>query len=309
MIILRLKIDFAATGPAKLPAFKGSALRGSFGQAMLRQMQTQSGNDLLKCAFKDFFLGDRQQDDTRFKSSKVPPHPFAFFSADQREMLNKDEKLSFEFSLFGKSVTHFPVLIDAFKEMARFGLGVDRYQFELLQISILKPDGHQEMIYHDNRLYPGKLNGASCHVLLPPEPNKHNKSDGTQKIKIEFLSPVKWSQNVEKNTQFAPDHFLKAVLRKASLLSYFWENDEWKDFDFGSFIDMGRNISINNYELTWNNFSRFSSTQEKKVPLTGFTGNLSLAEVPSVVADFLRQAQIMPIGKGAVFGLGRFAII
>jgi CRISPR/Cas system endoribonuclease Cas6 (RAMP superfamily) len=56
-------------------------------------------------------------------------------------------------------------------------------------------------------------------------------------------------------------------------------------------------------------WERYSNRQQRKVTLGGLLGTLDLeGDIPEDLATLLRTAEILHVGKGATFGLGRIAL-
>jgi CRISPR/Cas system endoribonuclease Cas6 (RAMP superfamily) len=73
-------------------------------------------------------------------------------------------------------------------------------------------------------------------------------------------------------------------------------------------IDAASALQVTATRLTWRDLSRYSNRQQRKTPLGGFTGTLHLQGDLTPFARLLRTAEILHVGKGTTFGLGRFQI-
>lgn len=61
--------------------------------------------------------------------------------------------------------------------------------------------------------------------------------------------------------------------------------------------------------LAWHDWDRYSKRQQRKVTLGGLLGTLDIeGEIDAGLAALLRAAEILHVGKGATFGLGKIEV-
>lgn len=307
MRVIKLSFVLQAQKDCYLPAFKGAMLRGALGYALLELAKSEKPeiNSLVAVVIDDLFKGDRVSGDERFKSSQTKPHPFQFWCSNFSEKISKDDLLDFELTLFGKAIEHLPVLIQAFAVACARGLGGERAIFRLNKVINIS-SARFETLYENGR-FVSHAKPEECYLKLEA-PEKNRCSQTLHDVEIALLSPTRWVNSVNKNTVFVYRDFLKAILRRCSTLCYFWGNDEWQDFDFAGALSLAESVKVVGSNISWASFARFSTTQNKDVPLMGWEGTVKISNLPESQLQILKTGSLAHIGKGAVFGLGRFEI-
>lgn len=77
-------------------------------------------------------------------------------------------------------------------------------------------------------------------------------------------------------------------------------------WDFKGFIDKAKDITIKNKDLRWYNWQRYSGRQEQKINMGGFVGDITYEGNPLPFLSLPKAGEILHVGKGATFGLGRY---
>lgn len=78
--------------------------------------------------------------------------------------------------------------------------------------------------------------------------------------------------------------------------------------DFRSLLDQAAAVQVKTTNLIWRDWQRYSNRQRTKMSLGGFVGDLELEGDLAPFAPLLRSAEILHVGKGATFGLGKMEI-
>ena len=98
-----------------------------------------------------------------------------------------------------------------------------------------------------------------------------------------------------------------AMLRRVLELTWFHVPGAEVDWHFRSLLDQAGTLRCTSH-LTWHDQERYSNRQQTKMLLGGLLGRLDLeGDLPPFV-PLLRAAEILHVGKGATFGLGRIAV-
>ena len=125
-----LKFNLLATQAIRLPSFKGSLLRGTFGNALRRTVcvmkPTQPCLDCFlnrQCVNTKIFETLIFDNPPRFlKGLANAPKPFILYCPDERRNFVKDDLLDFQMTLIGTTIEHHPYIIFAFQQLAERGL-------------------------------------------------------------------------------------------------------------------------------------------------------------------------------------------
>ncbi|MFH1294024.1 MAG: hypothetical protein ABIJ44_07835 [Pseudomonadota bacterium] len=145
---LHLRFGLSSQKEALLPRFKGSLLRGAYGNALRRMVCVMGANEhcedcmlrgqCIYCrAFETFINGTPPP---LLRGLQTGPRPFAIDAFDGKRLFRKNESLQFDLVLFGQAIEMYPYTIYAVSKMAECGLGNNRYPFKLEEVLWLKPD-------------------------------------------------------------------------------------------------------------------------------------------------------------------------
>jgi hypothetical protein len=99
-----------------------------------------------------------------------------------------------------------------------------------------------------------------------------------------------------------------AMLRRTLELAHFHVPGAGIDWTFRPLLDRAAAVRLTASRLAWHDWDRCSNRQQTKVTLGGLIGTLELAGDLAPFAPLLRTAEILHVGKGATFGLGRIAV-
>lgn len=309
MKIIKLIVRFQAQKACKLPVYKSPMLRGALGHSILESIEDNGSNYwnvILEKLFEDFFKGERGDKTTKFNSVKTTPHPFSIYCENMNCNFSQGDCFDFEFVIYGYAIIHLPMVLYSLDTLAENGLGKIKSSFKLVNARAININGSQVELFDNGKVLQERLSDDICHEVMPPNVDALC-SESVEAI-IKLKSPTRWSQGVNSKTEFVFYDFFKAVLRRVSMLSYFWSKDEWSDFEFKLLLDSVKEITPTKVNLEWVSYKRYSSVQDKEVLLNGWQGEVRFKNMPAGIADILKSASLVNIGKGAVFGSGKFSI-
>ena len=298
-----------------LPEYKGSTLRGGFGQNLKRAVcvikNRECKNCLLKekCVYSYIFETPPPQDATRLRKYPYAPHPFVIEPPlERKEEYDRDEELSFNLVLIGKATEYLPYFVFAFDKLGEVGLGQGNGKYWLREVRCLKGNSDNGRL-----IYTGEDNTfKDSYALISGEDilEECRKYYGKRKITLNFATPtrIKYQEHFVKDLEF---HILiRNLLRRISLVSYFHCDKELK-VDFKSLIEMAKKVKKEDSNLSWYDWQRYSSRQNTKMLLGGFIGRVTFS------FDGIDSRQFLPfillgsyihVGKGTSFGLGKYEI-
>lgn len=300
-----------------LPAYKGSTLRGGFGQTLKRVVcvtkNKECQNCLLKekCAYSYIFETPPPEDTTRLRKYPYAPHPFVIEPPLERKQqeYTQEKELSFNLILIGKATDYLPYFVFAFDKLGEIGLGTGKGKYWLKEVRSVK-DGS-----HDGRLiYTGEDKiFKDSYILITGEDilEESRKYHGKRKITLNFITPtrLKYQEHFIKDLEF---HILiRNLLRRISLVSYFHCGQELK-LDFKDLIEKAKKVKKENSSLSWYDWQRYSSRQNARMLLGGFTGRLTFSfdgVDPDHFLPFILLGSYIHVGKGTSFGLGKYEVV
>ena len=293
-----------------LPQYKGSALRGGFGNIFKRTVCINNERECNKCVLQEkcvysyIFetpLPQNLKDKSKFKI-KRPPHPYVFeppFAA-QVEYLPGEEFI-FNLILIGHGIEYLPYFIFIFEELGKRGIGKSRGKYELTGVD----NEEEERIYESGKLSDNfKVNSLQDIIN---ECNFAEKGDHKQ-IKINFLTPIRIILGGELTTKLDFHLFITNLLRRLSWLSIV-HCDEGLEFNHKYFISYTDGVTTKERNIKWYDWERYSSKQDTRMKLGGFMGNITFEGDLEEFLPFIKLGEYIHIGKQTSFGLGKYKIV
>ncbi|NOZ26392.1 MAG: CRISPR system precrRNA processing endoribonuclease RAMP protein Cas6 [Nitrospirae bacterium] len=289
-----------------LPSYKGSTLRGGFGHAFRRvvcALRNKECADCLlrgRCVYAYVFETPPPEGAKMMSKYTSAPHPFVIEPPPEtRRGYTPDDEMDFGLILIGRAVDYLPYFVYAFDELGRIGLGRDRAGFELVDVVC-----NGESIYDAGARTLGRHDSSDLNISFPaaagpvPEP-----------LTLRFLTPARivYSGRLTLDLEF---HVLvRNLLRRLSLLSYFHCDAEPADWDFKEIIRKAESVRVKSRSLRWHDWERYSARQKTRMKMGGFVGEATFEGDTGPFMDLVRAGEVLHVGKGTAFGLGRFMIV
>ncbi len=270
--LTRYRLTFEAREELTMPAFAGPLWRSVLGP------QLKDAGEVL---FQHFYQKD------------VPPYIISTPLTDGDQLYKTRDFFGFELTLIGRANSVVSTVLECFDKAARIGLGKGKKQAHLVDVvTTWHPDGV------DKR----QTNSVES-PAIPPMPSQ---------VCIEFMTPVslkmKRSKALVKAGNFqAFDFFDKLVRRVSTLMRDYTDQELNADFKHLKYLGERAGIKENFLEDCY--MKRWSSRQQKDVPLDGMVGVISL-DMPDIkeLWPYLWLGQWTHVGKNAVMGCGAYHI-
>ncbi|MBI3248499.1 MAG: CRISPR system precrRNA processing endoribonuclease RAMP protein Cas6 [Deltaproteobacteria bacterium] len=302
----RFRFHLRAQECLRLPPYKGSALRGGFGQVFRRIACL--GSEL---GFGQCLLGERCPYHYIFETpppagsvilGKIPtaPQPFVLEPPlETKQIYERGEALVFHLVLIGTAFDYLPYFLYTFDELGRVGLGQGKGKYELESVAWLDEAGNAVLIYDGSR----KMLTDSFHALslsqlsVPPS--------APFQLSVSFLTPtrLKYENQLAANCEFHV--FFRNLVRRIALLNYFHCGGEFPP-ERKDFVEQARSIEMVSSELHWVDRERYSNRQQRWTPIGGFVGHVTYRGDLAPFLPYLRLGEYTHVGKGATFGLGGY---
>ncbi len=299
-----------------LPLYKGSTLRGGFGQAFKRivcTVKNKNCEDCIlrsKCLYIYVFDTIPPNDTVIMRKYESIPRPFIIEPPlDNKRRYEEGEEIEFNLILIGRAIDYLPYFIYTFEELGKVGIGKTKGRFELNKVRNLKLlNGSSE----GNLLYEGNskiLNSFEPgEVEVPDKIESFSCSSIQDELPLSFLTPTR----IYYNEHLTPDlefHILiRNLLRRISDLYYFHCENTLMKIDFKEEIKGATDIKIKDKALGWYSWERYSSRQKTKLNMGGFIGNITFSGNVGPFMPFIKAGEILHVGKGTTFGLGKYEI-
>ncbi|NOZ70139.1 MAG: CRISPR system precrRNA processing endoribonuclease RAMP protein Cas6 [Deferribacteres bacterium] len=300
--------------PLILPSYKGSTLRGGFGNAFRRIVCAVRSKECGGCILKDrciysYVFETPPPPDTRImRKYTSAPHPFIIEPpAGTRRSYGPEEELIFGLTLVGRAIDYLPYFIYTFDELGRTGIGKGRGKYRLQSVKTALPPAqpHGEEIYSSGT---GTMKPvAPSHITLASSLTR-GRTGGSKLLTLNFLTPARIIYNRHLILELEFHILVRNLLRRLSLLYYFHCGGDPSAWDFRGIIEQAKGVKVRDRNLRWHDWQRYSSRQETRMNMGGFTGDITFEGDIEPFMDIIRAGEILHAGKGTAFGLGRFSI-
>jgi len=293
------RCHFETAEPLRLPAYAGSAWRGAFGHALKRAVCVVRGTEcpscLLyrSCVYPYVFETPPPPDSAKMRRYPAAPHPFVL-GVNPRQ---NRSPYRLGLTLVGRADRHLPYFIHALEQAGKAGLGRDSQPFELIKV---EQAGAPEnpIVYAPGQ--PLRMTPART-PALPALPDRFQ-------IHIETPLRLKREDRLVTPAEFGFGDLFGHLLRRVSMLSYF-HTDTPLEVDFAALAEASRKVAVRRPELSWRDWTRYSSRQQTAMQMGGLLGRFELrGEDAEAFWPYLWLGQWTHVGKGATMGLGRYRI-
>ncbi len=284
-------------------------LRGAFGFALRNTVCVMSSRQLCsdcilkrQCANTKIFetlIFDRPP---RFlRGLETAPRPFVLDCEMEKLHFREGEDLEFTMTLIGNAQDYHPYIIYAVHRMGERGLGAKRYPFFLRKAFYKDKTGKWRELY----------DGSRQQLEANPEPLEIPGTNGKEKaesVKIEFITPTRLKFNNEYSMEFNFRMLLFKLIRRVLELAYFYAPDSQINWEFHHLLVKASKVDIIRSHLHWIDIDRYSNRQKTALKLGGFVGKITLQGNLIPFLPILRASEILNVGKGTTFGLGKIKV-
>ncbi|MDP9120150.1 MAG: CRISPR system precrRNA processing endoribonuclease RAMP protein Cas6 [Acidobacteriota bacterium] len=303
---LRLRVTLRAQEHAVLPAFKGSLLRGAFGHALRRAACTMgSAQGCASCRlrrgcvytrlFETFVEGEPPP---FLRGLPTAPRPYVFEPGGEERSFEPGQALDFDLLLLGQAVELQAYALFALETMASGGLGRSRFRFILDRVAAPGPQGAWQEIWSG---------GEARQGALPPSPPPIARLLGDRAV-FHFQTPTRLKVRGQLLHDVTFRTLAYAMLRRTLELAHFHVPGAAPDWSFRRLLDQAGGVRIAASHLRWHDWQRYSNRQKTTMSLGGFVGHLEIEGDLAPFTPLLRTAEVVHVGKGATFGLGRLRV-
>ncbi len=312
---LKLKFVLQAEQVCTLPRIKGSMLRGAFGSALKRtvciQKKQESCQSCLfrsQCTYTKIFETYVEGTPPPFLS-KLPtsPRPYIIDAFDQKTEYAQGDTFSFTLTLLGNIGALYPYIIYSISLMAKRGLSSKRLPFQLHNVYWINPEQHSlaENTFTETLIYKGETESL-CAQAIPTHP--HYEDSEHDQVQVRFLTPTRLKYEDQYIMDFSFRLLVFKMLRRLLELAHFYAPENEIDWHFHPYLVQANEVAIMDPHLKWQDWHRYSSRQNTKMEIGGFIGDILLAGNINGFTPLLLQSQVLHIGKGTSFGLGKIRV-
>ena len=312
--IARFRLRFVESASNNSPmaslsgaGYLGSAWRGAFGHALkqtvcITNLPVCDNCSLLhSCPYPNLFESRTPSNAAKLSLYPRTPVPYVLEPSDPN-FDSHDTTYNLGLVLFGTAIDSYPYVIHAFQAAGQRGLTKKRIKLDLLDVQIEKSasgTSHWQTVY-----VPGQS------LVSPTFVNEWVLPDLTPNVRIRLISPLrlKFKEQLVGETQFVFRAFAASLLRRISLLTYFF-TDRPLEIDFAAMLQHAESIRVSSKELRWQDWKRRSSRQKMNIQMGGLVGSFELNQDDlEPFLPYLWLGQWTHVGKGCAMGLGRYIL-
>jgi CRISPR-associated endoribonuclease Cas6 len=325
----RFEFTIQAKSPIILNAYPGSTLRGAFGTALKKVVCALRNKECIDCMLREQCVYSYVFETPPKPGTKVMkrydqvPRPFVLEPPLDRKIEYKPgEELTFGLTLIGdKAIECCPYFIYAFDALGNIGIGEGRGKFELKTVYYIKNSNGQE----NNNCGPSATAEVVRETVYSSETKKFKPVDGAGvaidpeglcsdgskpcSLTLNFITPTRIYYNGSLTTEPEFHILMRNLQRRVAHLFNFHcgiDTTRW-DF-FNKVIYRAKKIQIKKQDIKWYFWERYSKRQEAWIEMSGFVGKVQYYGRTDSFLPLLQAGEILHIGKGTTFGLGRYYI-
>ncbi len=298
--------------PIILPSYKGSTLRGGFGNAFRRVVCALKKNDCDECILKEkcvysyVFETPPPSDTKMMRKYKSAPHPFIIEPPpEKRRCYTPKDEITFGLTLIGRAIDYLPYFVYTFDELGKMGIGKGRGKFAMQTVKDVsdKMSGADEIIYDSKSKTLKSFNASALSISFP------SLTSNPLHLSLSFLTPARLIYNGHLTLDLEFHMLIRQLLRRISLLSYFHCGMDMSDWDFRGIIERAKEVTVNKRNLKWYEWERYSARQDTKLNMGGFVGEISFEGDVEPFMPLVNAGEVLHVGKGTGFGLGKYGIV
>ena len=289
---------------AILPADKVSALRGGMGEMLLRAHCVRD-RECDHCDFESECIVRRTM---YSKYDIIPPFVktndsigYILECEDHDEEFYEGDSLQFQLILFGKAIVYFNQYLQAFFALGMEGIGKEHARYQVVSVT-------------NTQNQPLLVNGAiymkNYQVQTIDEYVKYRVGRVCEtkcQNRVVFHTPLTLKYQGIFLEEYHMEAIWNAVLRRIYMLECF-EGMESTVYDIEELVEsVLPNIAWQ--ETRRVNVRRYSSTQDRKMVLSGIKGFMQLDMITNQILPVFLAGELIHIGKNTSFGFGRYSVV
>lgn len=305
----RLQFIIEATDPIVLPYYKGSTFRGGFGNAFKRVVCALKRKDCKECILKTkcvyaYVFETSPAEDTQIMNMKKYesiPRPFIIEPPlESNRVYHPEERMAFNLILIGRAVDYLPYFIYTFEELGKTGIGKGRGRYKLNEVK-----DHSKTVYSSDDK---AIRSANADEIVIPDLYDFNPEPEEGHITLRFLTPVRLHYKRDLVVDLEFHILMTSLLRRLCLLYYFHFENREPAWDHKELIRRAEKVTVENNSLNWKDWERYSARQDVRMKLGGLVGDITFRGGIKPFIPILMAGEILHIGKGTSFGLGKYEI-
>lgn len=297
------RLIFEPSRPLAGEGFLGSAWRGGFGHALRAAVcvtgQRECRGCMLYrgCTYPYVFETPPPPESQKMRRYTAAPHPFLFVVPLAGMEVAEDGCVGLGVNLLGEATRTLAHVLFSLRRAGEAGIGPRRTRFRLLRVEQRCAQGLRS-VYQEG----GGLEPVPVTVPEPPP------VPASVRVHVETPLRLKRDGRIIDAHELRFSDLFGSLLRRISMLTYF-HTDTPLETDFRGITRLARAVEFQGVDLRWHDWSRYSSRQERAVPMGGVIGSIDLdGQDLQPFWPFLWLGQWTHAGRGASMGLGRLRL-
>lgn len=298
--VLPLRLAFTLKQATRLPRYPGSLWRSALG-ANLRHhtcitgAATCDGCHLLQRCGYGFLFDTPQPTDPAGLAAQYPdlPHPYVISPHSPGGDYSAGDTVAVDITLIDPGHHFLTELLAAARTM-RLG----RAALQLDAVELRPPVGGNQTSE--------TTTGAAA---LEAHPRMPEPPPAPTAARIDFQHPLRLRRynRYLQPQDFDFGTFFTTLMRRICMLQALTRSRPI-DADTRGLAAHARSIDWQASQLRWQDWSRKSARQKRRIPMGGIVGSIQLSGEIAPLWPWLWAGQWLHVGKGAVMGLGRYRI-
>ncbi len=297
----RFRLEIRLSESLSQSVYMGSAWRGLIGWELQRLICPFSKRPECKgciirehCPYFQLF-----EDQSPLSGIQEMPRGYIFSPSEGKDLTEQ----ILDVTLIGNCIRYFPAVLKAIQSGKASGIGPSRIPYEIHSIHRVLPEG----ILHDVPTEPEDWIGMNTAIPLADWLAPAPRFNGP--ITFTLATPVRLRKQGKYLGRMEWPYFFATIVRRLEALNCLFSGGEPLGRD--RFIALANAFSSTasiQADLSWMDYSRYSSRQHKKVPMGGIIGTATLGAPDVWTTSWLQAAGLVHAGKGASMGLGKVIV-
>lgn len=309
----RYHVRFQALEALRLPAWKGSAIRGAFGY-VFRRLACIGGRLCPPCPMPDrcpyhyiFETAPPPRAGSLRKLSDIP-RPFVFEPPeDTTRVYAPGAPLALGFVLIGRGIDFLPHFIVTLRELGEQGLGFRRGRLGALEVTATDGATLPAVVYTEtDRL----VRNHNCTRTLDDLREKGAKTPpGVRHLTVHFRTPTTLRRDGRLVDRPEMGTLARNLIHRITALSYFHCGEKWPaDEEIPGLIRAADQVRLVRADVRWVDWERYSSRQHTTMKFGGIVGEATYEGELGPLLPLLLAGEAVHVGRHCVFGNGRYTV-
>lgn len=308
---VRYRVQFQALERLRLPAWKGSALRGAFGH-VFRRLACVGGRSCPPCRVPDscpyhyIFETAPPSGAQALRKLTDIPRPFVLEPPeDHTEIYEPGTPIALGLVLIGHGIDFLPHFIVALRELGVQGLGVRRGRLGALEVDVPNGTGPPIKVYSERDRM---VRNHDCTVTLQAMLDRCRPLS-PRHLTLRFRTPTTLRREGHLVDRPKMGTLVRNLIHRITALSYFHCGTKWPhDEEIPELIRAAEEVRLVRCDVQWVDWERYSSRQQTTMKFGGIVGEATYEGDLAPILPLLLVGEAVHAGRHCVFGNGRYEV-